>query len=79
MQRSSKAIVGSSDISSYHIIFILCLYCTSCTQEAILLFLSRLADVYDTEEALVVGGEDVPLECVFDGCHGEAVWEGSVY
>ena len=50
-------------------IFMSCLYRTRCTQEAILLLLPRLADVYDAEESLVVGGEDVPLEGVFDGRH----------
>lgn len=40
------------------------------TQEAVLLFLSSLADINDAEEALVIGREDVPLESVLDGCHG---------
>lgn len=40
------------------------------TQEAVLLFLSSLADINDAEEPLVIGREDVPLESVLDGCHG---------
>lgn len=40
------------------------------TQEAVLLLLPGLADIHDAEEPLIVGREDVPLEGVFDGCHG---------
>lgn len=47
-----------------------CVFCTCGTQEAVLLFLSSLADINDAEEALVIGREDVPLESVLDGCHG---------
>lgn len=42
---------------------------TCCTQEAVLLFLSCLADINNAEEALIVGCEDVPLESMLDGCH----------
>lgn len=43
---------------------------TCSAQEAVLLLLSCLADINNTKETLIVGCEDVPLESMFDGCHG---------
>lgn len=43
---------------------------TCSAQEAVLLFLSCLANINNSKETLIVGSEDVPLESVFDGCHG---------
>lgn len=46
-------------------------YTLTCrTQEAVLFFLPRFADINNTEETLIIGCEDVPLESVLYGCHG---------
>ena len=43
---------------------------TCSTQKAVFFFLSCLADINDAKETLIIGSEDIPLESVFDGCHG---------